>query len=336
MKQVVTFGEIMMRLSPPLNYRFAQTRNLEITYGGGDANVGASLAGLGVPAAHVTCFPDNDLGHAAAQQFRALGVNMDATVYEGDRLGLYFLEVGAGMRPSKVVYDRANSAFAHLDPAKFNWDEILQDAGWLHWTGITPAISASTAEATRQAIVAARRLGLIVSADVNDRRNLWQYGQSAQAVMSELVQGCDVVVCSENDAEDLFGIVPEPGADNKFVSVAQQVMARFPQIKQVITTRRNTHSASHNGLKGIYYDGQQFLETVTHEINPIVDRIGGGDAFMAGFIYGSLAYEHPQQALNFGVAASALKHTIPGDINLVTVAEVEEIMKGNTSGRLVR
>jgi 2-dehydro-3-deoxygluconokinase len=240
------------------------------------------------------------------------------------------------MRASKVVYDRANSAFANLDPAAFNWDEILKDAGWLHWTGITPAISATTAEATRQAIAAARRLGITVSADVNYRRNLWQYGQTAQSVMSELVQGCDVVVCSENDADDLFGIQPLPGTDNKFVSVAQQVMARFPQIKQVITTRRKTHSASHNGLKGIFYDGQQFLETITYDINPIVDRIGGGDAFMAGFIYGSLKYDNPQQALTFGVAASALKHTIHGDINLVTVAEVEEIMRGNTSGRLLR
>ena len=336
MKQVVTFGEIMMRLAPPLNYRFAQTSSLDITYGGGDANVGAALAGLGVPAAHVTCFPANDLGQAAARHFRALGVNMDATVFRGDRLGLYFLEVGAGMRPSKVVYDRASSAFAHLDAAAFDWDEILKDAGWLHWTGITPAISASTAEATRQAIAAARRLGLTVSADVNYRRNLWQYGQTAQAVMAELVAGCDVVVCSENDADDLFGIRPLPGTDHKFVSVAQQVMARFPQVKQVVTTRRKTHSASHNGLKGLFYDGQQLLETITYDINPIVDRIGGGDAFMAGFIYGSLAYDSPQQALTFGVAASALKHTIHGDINLVTVAEVEEIMRGNTSGRLVR
>lgn len=336
MKQVVTFGEIMMRLSPPLNYRFAQAASLEITYGGGDANVGASLAGLGVPAAHVTCFPANDLGQAAAQHFRRLHVNMDATVFRGDRLGLYFLEVGAGMRPSKVVYDRAHSAFAHLDPAAFNWDEILKDAGWLHWTGITPAISAGAAEATRQAIAAARRLGLTVSADVNYRRNLWKYGQTAQAVMTELAAGCDVLVCSENDAEDLFGIRPLPGTDSKFVSMAQQVIARFPQVKQVVTTRRKTHSASHNGLKGLFYDGKQYLETVTYDIVPIVDRIGGGDAFMAGFIYGSLAYKHPQQALTFGVAASALKHTIHGDINQVTVTEVEEIMRGNTSGRLLR
>ena len=336
MKQVVTFGEIMMRLSPPLNYRFTQTVGLEVNYGGGDANVGAALAVLGVPAAHVTCFPANDLGQAAAQQFRRLGVDLTHTVFRGDRLGLYFLEVGAGMRPSKVVYDRAGSAFEKLNPADFNWDEILKNAGWLHWTGITPAISAATSEATRQAIQAARRLGITVSADVNYRRNLWQYGQTAQDVMPALVEGCDIVVCGEGDAEDIFGIVPAPGTDNKFVSVAQQVMARFPQIKQVITTRRSTHSASHNGLKGLFFDGQQFLETPTYDINPIVDRIGGGDAFMAGFIFGSLTYGNPQQALSFGVAASALKHTIHGDVNQVTVAEVEDIMRGNTSGRLLR
>lgn len=336
MKQVVTFGEIMMRLSPPLNYRLAQAAGLEVTYGGGDANVAAGLAGLGVPAAHVTCFPDNDLGRAAAQQFRRLGVDMSRTVFKGERLGLYFLEVGAGMRPSKVVYDRAGSAFEKLNPADFNWDELLQGAGWLHWTGITPAISAAAAEATRQAIAGARRLGLTVSADVNYRRNLWQYGQKVQDVMPALVASCDVIVCGEGDAEDIFGIVPAPEAEHKFASVAQQLMAQFPQVKQVINTRRKTFSASHNSLKGMLFSGNDYLETPTYDLNPIVDRIGGGDAFMAGFIYGSLTYDDPQRALHFGVAASALKHTIHGDVNQVSVAEVEDIMRGNTSGRLLR
>jgi 2-dehydro-3-deoxygluconokinase len=336
MKQVVTFGEIMMRLSPPLNYRFAQAPTFEVNYGGGDANVAASLAVLGAPAAHVTCFPANDLGHAAAQQFQRLGVDMSHTVFKGERLGLYFMEAGAAMRPSKVVYDRAGSAFDKLNPADFNWDEILKNAGWLHWTGITPAISAAAAQATADAIAAARRLGITVSADVNYRRNLWQYGQTVQDVMPALVAGCDIVVCGEGDADDIFGIRPQDGSDNKFVSVARQVMERFPQIRQVITTRRSTHSASHNGLKGLLYDGNGYLETPNYDIVPIVDRIGGGDAFMAGFIYGSLNYPSAQQALTFGVAASALKHTIHGDINLVTVAEVEEVMKGNTSGRLLR
>lgn len=336
MKQIITFGEVMMRLSPPLNYRFSQASSLEVNYGGGEANVAAALAGLGQPAAHVTCFPATELGRAAAQHFQQLGVDMQHTVFRGQRLGLYFLEVGASLRASKVVYDRAGSAFDLLNPADFNWDEILQNAGWLHWTGITPAISAASAQATREAIAAARRLGLTVSGDVNYRRNLWQYGQQAQDVMPGLAAGCDVLVCSENDADDLFGIRPAPDAADSFTSMAQQVMARFPQVKQVITTQRHTHSASHNSLSGLAYDGTSRHTTPSYELSPIVDRIGGGDAFMAGFIYGSLTYTDLPKALAFGVAASALKHTIHGDINLVTVAEVEEVMKGNTSGRLLR
>ncbi|MFC6225913.1 PfkB family carbohydrate kinase [Hymenobacter artigasi] len=332
---VVTFGEIMMRLSPPQHQRFGQATGLEITYGGGEANVAAAVAGLGVPAAHVTCFPDNDLGRAAATFFGRYGVRMDHAVYQGDRLGLYFLETGAAMRASKVVYDRAHSAFAQLDPAAFNWDEILKDAGWLHWTGITAAISAPAAEATRQAIAAARRLGLTVSADVNYRRNLWQYGELAQDVMPELVAGCDVIVCSEHDADDLFGVRAAPGAEVSFASVGEQLLARFPQLRQVISTRRQTQSASHERIKGMFFDGT-YYETPYVDITPVVDRIGGGDAFLGGFIYGSLAYATPLEALRFAVTASALKHTIPGDVNLVTVAEVEHVMQGNTTGRLVR
>jgi 2-dehydro-3-deoxygluconokinase len=335
MKQVVTFGEIMMRLSTPLNYRLTQSASLEVNYGGGDANVAAAVAGLGMPAAHVTCFPANELGQAAAQSFQRLGVDMQHTVYSGKRLGLYFLEVGASLRPSKVVYDRADSSFANLDPAAFDWDEILKDAQWLHWTGITPAISAATAQATADAIAAARRLGITVSADVNYRRNLWQYGQTAQEVMTELVAGCDVVVCSENDANDLFGIQVAAGADNKFASMGEQLMARFPQIRQVISTRRKTQSASHERIKGMLFDGS-YTETPYLDITPVVDRIGGGDAFMGGFIYGALTYATPAEALSFALAASALKHTIHGDVNLVTAAEVEHVMQGNTTGRLVR
>lgn len=335
MKQVVTFGEVMMRLSSPLHYRLTQASHLEVNYGGGEANVAAALAGLGQPAAHVTCFPATELGQAAAQQFQWLGVDMRHTVFRGQRLGLYFLEVGASLRASKVVYDRAGSAFDKLDPAAFDWEEILKNAGWLHWTGITPAISAAAAEATRQAIAAARRLGLTVSADVNYRRNLWQYGQAPQDVMPELVAGCDVVFCSEHDADDLFHLKPAADVENSFADVAAQLMARFPQIKQVVTTRRQTQSASHERIKAVLYDGQ-FVETDFLDIAPVVDRIGGGDAFVAGFIHGTLTYDNPQQALQFAIAASALKHTIHGDVNLVTAAEVEHVMQGNTSGRLLR
>ncbi|GAA4381445.1 sugar kinase [Hymenobacter koreensis] len=337
MKQIVTFGEIMMRLSPPLNYRLEQASELEVTYGGGDANVAASLACLGLPAAHVTCFPDNQLGRAATQQFRRLGVNMQHTVYRPDgRLGLYFLEVGASLRASSIVYDRYDSAFAKLDPAAFNWEEILKDAQWLHWTGITAAISASAAEATRQAIAVARRMGITVSADVNYRRNLWQYGQKAQDVMPGLVEGCDVVVCSPGDAEDLFGITADENADNGFASMAEKLMRRFPQIKQVIATKRKTQSASHERIKGMLCTTEGYRETAYFDITPVVDRIGGGDAFIAGFVYGQINGRNADDALLFATAASALKHTIHGDVNLVTAAEVEHIVAGNTTGRLLR
>ncbi|OON69831.1 sugar kinase [Hymenobacter sp. CRA2] len=338
MKQIVTFGEIMMRLSPPLNYRLEQANELEVTYGGGDANVAASLACLGLPAAHVTCFPDHQLGRAATQQFRRLGVDMSRVVYTPNtRLGLYFLEVGSALRASTIVYDRFDSAFAKLDPAAFDWEEILKDAQWFHWTGITAAISASAAQACRDAIKVARRLGITVSADVNYRRNLWQYGQRAQDVMPELVEGCDVAVCSEGDAEDLFGIQADAECENSFECMAQKLMQRFPQIKQVMATRRQTQSASHERIQGMLVDAEQgYLETQFYDIAPVVDRIGGGDAFIAGFIYGKLKLASAEQALSFATAASALKHTIHGDVNLATVAEVEHIMAGNTTGRLLR
>ncbi|WP_201783332.1 sugar kinase [Hymenobacter sp. AT01-02] len=267
MKQVVTFGEIMMRLSPPQNLRLSQAHSLDITYGGGDANVAAALAYLGMPAAHAGCFPDNAVGHAAAQHFQHHGVDMQHCVFQGQRLGLYFLEVGASLRASRIVYDRYDSAFANLQPEWFDWDKILGNAQWLHWTGITPAISATAAQATKEAIAAARRLGLTVSADVNYRRNLWQYGQRAQDVMPELVAGCDMVVCTEGDAEDLFGIKAEAGAENSFVSMSQQLVQRFPQIKQVIATRRNTQSASHERIRGLAYVEGDYYETEDFDIN---------------------------------------------------------------------
>ncbi|MFD1469372.1 PfkB family carbohydrate kinase [Hymenobacter caeli] len=338
MPHLVTFGEIMMRLAPPNHERLAQAPALAVTYGGGEANVGAALAQLGLPAAHAGCFPDNPLGRAAAGHFRRYGVDMRPCVFsETGRLGLYFLEVGASLRPSRIVYDRAESAFARLDPAAFDWPTILDGARWLHWTGITPAISAAAARACAAAIAEARRRGLTVSADVNYRRNLWQYGQKAQDVMPPLVAGCDLVVCTEGDAEDLFGIRPAAGAPNGFASVAGQLIARFPQIKQVIATRRDTQSASHERICGLLFQDGQYYETVPYDIAPVVDRIGGGDAFLAGFIYGATAYaDDPARALAFATAAAALKHTIPGDVNLVTAAEVEHLVAGNTTGRLLR
>ncbi len=328
---VITFGEIMMRLTAPGQQRFAQASSLGITYGGGEANTAAALAQMGIPAAHVTVFPDNDLGRAAGAFFQKTGLDTRHFVYKGGRLGLYFMEVGAGMRPSRIVYDRYESAFAHLDPAWFDWDTILADAKWLHWTGITPAVSASAAQACADAIRAARRRGLTISADVNYRRVLWKYGKTASEVMPALVEGCDVIVCTEGDAEDIFGI-----QSVDFHDMAQQMTQRFPNLRHIIATRRETLSASHNRLTGLCFSAGTYLESPTFDINPIVDRIGGGDAFLAGFIYGSLRYSDLSEALAFATAASALKHTIEGDFNLVTAAEVEQVMRGDVSGRLLR
>ncbi len=321
----------MMRLSAPGRQRFAQVSSLGITYGGGEANVSVALAQLGMPAAHVTVFPDNDLGKAAAAFFQKTGIDTTNFQYIPGRLGLYFLETGESIRPSRIIYDRYDSAFARLEPTAFNWENILNGAQWFHWTGITPAVSAPAAQACGDAIRTARRLGLTVSADVNYRRVLWQYGKKAGDIMPALVEGCDVIVCTTGDAADIFGI---QSAD--FQDMARQMMQRFPNLKKVIATRRDTLSASHNRLTGICYDGAEYTESQTFDLNPIVDRIGGGDAFMAGFIYGTMHYNDTARALAFATAASALKHMVEGDFNLVTVAEVEQVMGGEVSGRLMR
>ncbi|MCB0523518.1 MAG: sugar kinase [Saprospiraceae bacterium] len=331
MATVVTFGEIMMRLTAPGHQRFAQANGLDITYGGGEANAAAALAQMGVSAAHVTVFPENDLGKSAAAFFHKSGIDSSHFVFQDGRLGLYFMEVGAGIRPSRIVYDRYESAFAKLNPAAFNWDEIFRDARWFHWTGITPAVSASAAEACSDAVKTAKKLGVSISADVNYRRVLWQYGKKASEVMPDLVADCDVIVCTVGDAEDIFSI-----RSSDFESMATQMMDRFPNLKKIIATRRDTLSANHNRLTGLCFDGKQMIESPTFDLKPIVDRIGGGDAFMAGFIYGSLKYEDTNKALSFATAASALKHTIEGDFNVVSAAEVEQVMEGDVSGRLLR
>lgn len=336
LQKVVTFGEIMLRLSTPGFARFSQATSFNAVFGGGEANVAVALAQLGIPAAHVTRFPHNDLGKAAALELRKYGVEIDHIVYGGDRIGIYFVESGAGSRAPKVVYDRAYSAFSELQPDMIDWDEVLQDAQWFHWTGITPAISDGAAKACLQAIQTANRKGIPVSADVNYRRNLWQYGKTVQEVMPELTAGCDLIVASENDAADIFNISPEEGAEDSYRSVCRQFMAKFPRLKRIVTTNRGVISASHNTLSGNLWNGWEMFRTREHQIPHIVDRIGGGDAFIAGLIYGLSAYGDEQKALDFAVAASVLKHTVEGDVNLASVAEVEVVMKGENLGRLVR
>jgi 2-dehydro-3-deoxygluconokinase len=336
MKKVITFGEIMGRLSPAGYGRITQAQSLNITYGGGEANVAGGLAHIGIPAEHVTCFPNNELGKAAAGYYRQVGVDMSHTAYQEGRLGLYFVEFGAAMRPSKVTYDRADSAFANLNPADFNWKEIFTGAGWFHWTGITPAISEAAATALRAALKEAKAQGLTISADVNYRKNLWQYGKTVKEVMPDLIAQCDIIVCGKGDAEDILDIVPNGSQKSGWHDICIQVKERFPNIKKIINTKRGQISASQNNLSATSFDGKKVIKSETVEISQIVDRIGGGDAFMAGYIYGNLVFSDEAKSLAFGVAASALKHTIEGDINLSNIDEIETVMAGDLTGRLKR
>lgn len=337
MKPLVTFGEIMLRLSTPGFGRFVQSTSLNVNFGGGEANVAAAVAFLGLPARHVTRFPANEWGYAAAAAYRRNGVDTSRILFgEGERMGVYFLEFGAMMRPTKVIYDRAGSAFATLKPEEFDWESILADAGWFHFTGITPGISESAAHACAQAVETANRLGIPVSADVNSRKNLWQWGRSAAEVMTELTANCDLIVCGGSDAEELFDIrADKSDPDGKFASMSKQIQARFPRVKKILTTKRGSISANHNTLMGRCWNGQ-LLETTTYDMVPMVDRIGGGDAFLGGFIYATQAYQNDQKALDFATAASALKHSIEGDFSLVSAAEVEAVMRGETTGKLSR
>ena len=336
MKKVITFGEIMGRLSPAGYGRITQAQSYNITYGGGEANVAGGLAHIGIPAEHVTCFPNNELGKAATGYYRQVGVDMSHTAYKEGRLGLYFVEFGAAMRPSKVTYDRADSAFANLNPADFNWKEIFAGAGWFHWTGITPAISEAATVALRAALKEAKAQGLTISADVNYRKNLWQYGKSVKEVMPDLIAQCDIIVCGKADAEDILDIVPSGSHKSGWHDICVQIKARFPNLKKIINTKRGQISASQNTLSATSFDGKKVIKSDTVEISQIVDRIGGGDAFMAGYIYGNLVYGDEAKSLAFAVAASALKHTIEGDINLANLDEIETVMSGDITGRLKR
>ena len=344
MPHVVTFGEIMLRLSPPGFLRFSQAHAFEVVYGGGESNVAVSLAKYGVPVRFVTRLPENDLGDTAIGELRKRGVDTQHIIRGGDRIGIYFCETGAVSRGSKVIYDRAHSAIAEIKPGMIDWDAVLQDADWFHWTGITPAISEGAALVCREAIEAANRSGLTVSTDLNYRKKLWNWGRTPEEVMQDLVAGCDIILGNEEDAAQVFGIHPD-GVDvtsgeveaAAYESVARQLMARFPQCKKVIITLRGSLSASHNTWSGVLWDGEQLFQAPTYDITDIVDRVGGGDAFMGGLIYGLRTYpDDDQRALDFATAASALKHTIYGDTNLVTVDEVEKLMAGDASGRVSR
>ena len=346
MNQVVTFGEIMLRLSPPDFLRFSQASSFDVTYGGGESNVAVSLANYGIPSCFVSRLPDNDLGECALIELRKRGVNTDQIIRGGDRLGIYFLETGAVSRGSKVLYDRAHSAMAEIKPGMIDWNSIFKETSWFHFTGITPAISEEASAACLEAVQIATKMGVTISTDLNYRAKLWKYGGNREAIMTELTSYCDIILGNEEDAEKHFGIKPKNLDITKqghkinaeaFQSVCKQMMKKFPRAKKVITTLRGSVSASNNTWAGVLYDGKKIYESPQYQIHPIIDRVGGGDSFMGWLIYGLITYpSNDQKALNFAVAASCLKHTIKGDANLVTIEEVEKLMSGDASGRVAR
>jgi 2-dehydro-3-deoxygluconokinase len=306
--------------------------------------VAVSLANYGVPVEYITRLPANDLGDACMAFLRQFGVGVDKIVRGGERLGIYFLETGAVQRGSKVIYDRAGSAIATVERGMIDWPSVFADVDWFHWTGITPAISETTADVCLEAVQTAQQQALTVSCDLNYRKNLWKWGKKAGDVMPELVRHCDVAIGNEEDAEKVFGIkAPETDViagkvtAEKYRFVCEQLASRFPNLKVIAITLRGSISASHNTWSGVLWDQGTFYQGASYDILPIVDRVGGGDAFMGGLIYGLRTYgEDRQRALDFAISASCLKHTIPGDFNMVTVGEVEKLMGGDTSGRVSR
>ena len=346
MNKVVTFGEIMLRLSPPGYLRFSQTNSFDVVYGGGESNVAVSLANYGIPVEFVTRIPKSEIGECALMELRKRGVGTSHIVLGGERLGIYFMETGAVNRSSNVVYDRTNSAMAELKSGMINWDKVFDGVSWFHWTGITPAISKNAADVCLEAVKIASDKGLTISTDLNYRSKLWKYEGNRNEIMTKLTSYCDIILGNEEDTEMHFGIKPKDLDITKqeneinseaFLSVCNQMMKKFPRAKKIIITLRGSISASHNSWAGILYDGKKMYESIQYQITDIVDRIGGGDSFMGGLIYGFLNYPNEdQKALDFAVAASCLKHTIKGDVNLVKVEEVEKLMNGNSSGRVNR
>lgn len=343
MKNVALFGEIMLRLKTPEFLRFSQATSFEASFGGGEANVAVSLANYGIPTEYVTALPNNDLGKSVIMDLKRYGVGTGKILQKGERLGIYYLEAGAVSRASKVIYDRAYSAFSQLKPGMLDWDEILKDAQWFHWTGITPAVSEGAAAVCLEAVQAASAKGITVSTDLNYRKNLWKWGKKASDVMPELVSYCDIILGNEEDAEKVFGIQGEETdvvggkvSHEAYEYVCRELMKKFPKAKKTIITLRGSVSASHNSWSGVLYDGNKLYAAPVYQITHIVDRVGGGDSFMGGLIYGLITYKDDQKALNFATAASCLKHTIQGDFNLVTVDEVEKLMAGDASGRVAR
>ena len=341
MKKIITFGEIMLRLAPIGYERFVQAAELGATYGGGEANVAVSLAGYGMDAGYVTKLPNHEIGQAAVNALRRFGVDTTKITRGGDRVGIYFLEKGANQRPSKVIYDRSDSAIATAQPEDFDWNIIFKDVDWFHFTGITPAISKSAAVICEIAAKAANERNITVSCDLNYRKNLWSKAEAGET-MQKLMPYVDLCIANEEDAADVFGIKAS-GTDvtsgqlnhDGYVDVAKRLVERFG-FKHVAITLRESVSANHNNWSAMLFDGSEAFFSKVYEIHNIVDRVGGGDSFGAGLIYGFLVEKSKQATLEFAVAASCLKHSVEGDFNLVSVKEVEALAGGDASGRVQR
>jgi len=342
MKKYVTFGEIMLRLKPPNCERFFQSPLLEATFGGGEANVAVGLARLGLKVAYVSLIPDNPIGDACIGELKRQGVDTSFITRKGNRLGIYFLEAGANQRPSKVIYDRSHSAIAEAKPGDINWDKVFNGVSWFHISGITPAISLSASILSLEAVKKAREKGITISCDLNFRKKLWKYGKSAPQVMTELVKYVDIALGNEEDCQKSLGVkidvVVESGKlqTEKYKELTDKVLNLYPDIKKIAITLRESHSANYNGWSAVLNNRKEFLVSEKYEIHNIIDRVGGGDSFSAGLIYGLSDFDNDKEALEFAVAASCLVHSIPGDLPLILVEEVKSLMRGATSGRVQR
>jgi len=342
MKKYITFGEIMLRLKPPHWERFFQSPLLEATFGGGEANVAVGLARFGLNVAYVSVIPDNSIGDACIRELRRQSVDTSLMVRKGNRLGIYFLEAGANQRPSIVIYDRSYSAIAEASPGDISWEKVFDGASWFHISGITPAISLSASELSLEAVKKAKEKGIIISCDLNFRKNLWQYGKSAPEVMGELAKYVDIAIGNEEDCQKSLGIKKDIDVESgkfqteKYKELTDKVLGLYSNIKKIAITLRESHSADYNGWSAVLNNRKEFLISKKYEIHNIVDRVGGGDAFAAGLIYGLNNLHNDKKALEFAVAASCLKHSIPGDLPLISVKEVESLVKGAASGRVQR
>lgn len=345
--RIVTLGEIMLRLKPPGFDRFFQSPSFEASFGGGEGNVALSLAQFGKDVAFVTALPPNAIGDACVRYVRSYGVDTSYITRQGERMGIYFLEGGANQRPSNVIYDRAHSAMSTATIDTFDWEAIFSGAAWFHLTGITPAISATAAELSLHAVKTAKEHGVTVSCDYNFRKKLWKYGKAAPEVMRELVKHVDVGIANEEDCQRSLGVSVSAGDwqqavasgqldTGKYKALAQKMFETFPNLRYQAITLRESFSANHNGWSACLYNGETFFVSRRYDITDIVDRVGGGDSFAAGLIYGLHSEMADDDALNFAVAASCLKHSINGDVNLVTVDEVARLSGGDASGRVQR